>query len=84
MKNLSLIAILFAFGTANAQTYVKPHVRKDGTYVQGHYRSDSNDTKVDNYSSQGNYNPYTGAKGTEDPYRPKTCRVTSAGKYVCE
>ena len=54
---------------AAAQTYVQPYVTKNGTYVQGHYRSSPNDTKVDNYSSQGNTNPYTGKAGTVDPYK---------------
>ncbi|WP_418990163.1 hypothetical protein [Alistipes sp.] len=47
-----------------AQEYVKGYYRKDGTYVQGHYRSKKNDTNHDNYATKQNKNPYTGKKGT--------------------
>lgn len=50
--------------------FVKGHVRSDGTYVAPHYRSAPDSTKLNNYSTQGNYNPYTGQQGTVDPYRP--------------
>lgn len=33
--------------------------------MQGHYRSSPNSTKSDNYSTKGNYNPYTGKPGTK-------------------
>lgn len=49
--------------------YVAPHVNSDGTYVQGHRRSEANDTKLDNWSTKGNVNPYTGKSGTKDPWR---------------
>jgi hypothetical protein len=49
--------------------YVKGYMRKDGTYVQGHYRSKANNSKWDNYSAKGNYNPYTGKTGKTSPYR---------------
>ncbi len=45
--------------------YVSGHTRSDGTYVQGYYRSSPNAARYDNYSSQGNANPYTGKAGTE-------------------
>lgn len=34
---MSLVAIC---SVAFADTYVRPHVRRDGSFVQGHYRSD--------------------------------------------
>lgn len=55
-------------GTADAQVYVKPHINRDGTFVEGHHRSAPNSTKLDNYSTQGNVNPYTGQSGTVNPY----------------
>lgn len=60
----ALLAIAIAF-PALADQYVKPHYRKDGTYVQGHYRSSPNAHKFDNFSSKGNTNPYTGERGTQ-------------------
>jgi len=56
-------------GDASAQQYVNGYTRADGSYVQGHYRSAPNATRQDNYSTQGNYNPYTGQRGTVDPYQ---------------
>ena len=49
---------------ADAQTWVNGYTRKDGTYVQGHYRSDRNQTNHDNYSTSGNTNPFTGSSGS--------------------
>ena len=75
MKTLLLTV---AAGTALAASFavsaqshsVKGHYRSDGTYVQPHYRSNANSTKLDNYSTEGNYNPYNGKSGTVDPYKP--------------
>jgi len=50
--------------------YRQGYVRKDGTYVAPSYQTNPNDTKLDNYSSKGNVNPYTGKEGTVDPYKP--------------
>jgi hypothetical protein len=77
--------------SVSAQTYVNPYVKKDGTYVEGHYKSSPNSTKMDNYSTQGNSNPFTGQQGTVDPYKTpststygqQTCGVNSNGNYVC-
>jgi hypothetical protein len=69
MMKVLLLAALIA-SPAMAGEYVRGHTRSDGTYVQGHYRTSPNSTKLDNYSTQGNYNPYTGRSGTVDPYKP--------------
>lgn len=66
---LGLVLVALA-APALADTYVNPYTRKDGTYVEGHYRSSPNNTKMDNYSTQGNTNPYTGQRGTVNPYQP--------------
>lgn len=59
---LCLSGVLFA-----RDTYVKPYVRKDGTHVQGHYRTAPDNTVHNNYSTKGNINPYTGKEGTVEP-----------------
>ena len=67
MKKLFLLIVVCFLGglvEADAQTYVSGYYRKDGTYVSGHYRSDRNSTNHDNYSTSGNYNPYTGSVGS--------------------
>lgn len=91
MKLFATFLIAMFAASTWAQTFVKPHVRKDGTYVEGHVRTNPNNTRVDNYSSQGNVNPYTGKEGTVDPYKPaptypsygQQCGYTSSGQYVC-
>ena len=61
--------MLFAATIAFAQdVYVRGYYRSDGTYVQPHYRSSPNNTTLDNWSTKGNVNPYTGKLGTRDPY----------------
>jgi hypothetical protein len=62
---------------AYADTYVNGYNRRDGTYVQGHYRTDANSTYNDNYSTRGNYNPYTGEAG----YRPRDEDWNANGYY---
>jgi len=46
-------------------TYVQSYLKKDGTFVEGHYRSASNGDFYDNYSTKPNINPYTGKEGTK-------------------
>jgi hypothetical protein len=43
--------------------YQQGYTKKNGTYVQTHYKTQSNKTNIDNYSTKGNINPYTGKKG---------------------
>ncbi len=74
MKNsLILAAIILSLVSsyASADKSVKGYVKKDGTYVAPHYQTNSNSTRLDNYSSTPNINPYTGKKGSVDPYAPK-------------
>jgi hypothetical protein len=52
----------------SAPSYVDPYIRRDGSYVGGHYRSHQNDSTFDNYSSRGNMNPFTGKRGSSDPF----------------
>jgi hypothetical protein len=47
--------------------HVKGYYKSNGTYVQPHYRSSPNSTTLDNYSTKGNVNPYTGKEGTVNP-----------------
>lgn len=66
-RNLRFILILLLISPAAiaANTSVKGHIRKNGHYVYAHNRSNKNKTKIDNYSSKGNSNPFTGKKGTK-------------------
>lgn len=67
-----VLAILVAFLAGNVamagNTYVRPYVKKDGTYVQGHMRSTPNERRIDNYGAQNSIyggNPYTGQRGSQ-------------------
>lgn len=55
----------YGYGTGSnpSSGYVQGYSRSDGTYVQPHYRTNPNNTQLDNYSTSGNYNPYTGKTG---------------------
>lgn len=69
MKKMILFAVLAAASvSAMADEYVRGYVRKDGTVVQPHYRTAPDSTPYNNYSTQGNTNPYTGKEGSADPY----------------
>jgi len=61
------LALCLMATPALADVWVNPHVRKDGTYVEGHWRTEPNATRLDNYSTQYNVNPYNGKRGTADP-----------------
>jgi hypothetical protein len=78
MKKLLLAgALTLAVGSAQAQTYgtgsnsnshgVSGYTTQSGTYVAPHQQTNSNGTQMDNYSTRGNVNPYTGAVGTRTP-----------------
>jgi hypothetical protein len=47
---------------ASAAIHVKGYVRKNGTYVQPYLRSNPDHSKLNNWSTKGNINPYTGKK----------------------
>lgn len=68
MKKIFLL-VLLASSTLFADEFVQGYYRKNGTYVQPHYKSESDSTNWNNYSTKGNTNPYTGKSGTHDPYR---------------
>lgn len=63
----SIMAVL-SFSIAQNSVYVRPYLKKDGTLVQGHFRSAPNETVFDNWSVYPNINPYTGELGTKNPW----------------
>ena len=60
--------------TSSSIRYQKGYTRSDGTYVQGHYKTNSNRTNHDNFSTLGNTNTYTGSTGSR-------ARDYSSGAY---
>lgn len=76
MKHIIALALAAAFATpALADQFVNGYTRKDGTYVQPHYRSNPDGTTLNNYSAPGNINPYTGNSGSfnqgQQPANPR-------------
>lgn len=59
------VALAIAATPVAADTWVDGYARDDGTRVQGHMRSDPNGYEFDNYSAEGNTNPYTGESGSK-------------------
>lgn len=53
---------------SSSPVHVSGHTTKNGTYVPEHYRTAPDHTKLNNWSTKGNVNPYTGKAGTKDPY----------------
>lgn len=43
------------------------YTTQSGSYVQPYRATNPNNTQMDNYSTRGNVNPYTGAVGTRTP-----------------
>lgn len=74
-KILLVLAIIFSLalttaGISEAAVRVKGHTTRNGTYVAPHYRSSPDKSTLNNWSTKGNYNPYTGKKGSTAPSRP--------------
>jgi hypothetical protein len=77
MKTILATAIvLVSAGAASADTYVNGYYRNNGTYVAPHYRTSPDNSRLNNYGAQGNTNPYTGQRGTVNPYQPPTYNPT--------
>jgi hypothetical protein len=51
----------------SGDVHVRGYTRKDGTYVQPHWRSRPDGNPSNNYSFPGNTNPYTGKVAPGNP-----------------
>ncbi len=47
--------------------YIRPSISRNGTYRSGYYHTNPDSSKLNNWSTRGNVNPYTGKKGYRDP-----------------
>ncbi len=57
--------VLVTTSVANADVRVRGYYRRNGTYVQPHYRSNPDGNPYNNWSTYPNINPHTGARGTK-------------------
>lgn len=84
MRKLLVIFVAFALVVVTARFaeaksvssragshHVSSYIRKDGTRVRAHERTNPNRSRLDNWSTRGNVNPNTGKSGTVDPYRSR-------------
>jgi len=65
--SLLLVGALFTVSSSVVEARairVKSYTTSRGTYVNSYYRTSPNTYRFDNYSSRGNYNPYSGRTGT--------------------
>lgn len=67
MKLIILLTAVFGF-SASAE-YVNGYTRQNGIVVQGYNRTAADSSRFNNYSTQGNVNPYNGNVGTVNPYQ---------------
>ncbi len=65
MKKISFLILVMTSGLVYADVRVNGYTRSDGTYVAPYTRSSPDSTRNNNYSTQGNVNPYTGQMGTQ-------------------
>ena len=69
ISTAALLALVAASpALAGGSHAVRGYVRSNGTYVAPHMQTNPNSTRLDNWSTKGNVNPYTGKAGTKDPY----------------
>jgi hypothetical protein len=55
---------------STADHEVRSYYRKNGEFVQNYHATNPNSTRLDNYSTIGNVNPYTGMPGTKPAVQP--------------
>lgn len=70
-RNLLLFFIFIFTSNSFAHVYVKGYFKSNGTYVMPHYRTSPDHSLFNNWSTKGNFNPYTGKDGWIDPYKFK-------------
>ena len=63
---LAIATMSFSLNSQAKDVYVNGYTRSDGTQVRGHYRSAPDHSYDNNWSTEGNTNPYTGERGTNE------------------
>jgi hypothetical protein len=59
------LATTLGYTQTNTNTrYQQGYTKKDGTYVQAHFKTETNHTNHDNFSTISNTNIYTGKEGS--------------------
>lgn len=79
---LLLVALIFT-DVVFAGTYVRGYVKRDGTYVSGHYRSTPSRLKLKNYTAQkiDNYSTPDGNPTTYKKYEASMPYKYTTNRY---
>lgn len=64
---ISMLMLTFCTETEAQNVYVHSHITKSGTIVQQHYRTRPDHSRLNNWSTNGQANPYTGKRGRKNP-----------------
>ncbi len=54
-----------SYNTNPSVRHQDSYVNSNGTVVESHYKTNSNNTNTDNFSTKDNYNPYNGNTGSK-------------------
>lgn len=87
MKSLTFLLVFLlvsVFTFAQTNTWVDGHFKQNGTWVDGHYRQTANQTNHDNWSTQGQYNPFNGTQGTRPKDNSREAYNYGQGKTIFE
>ena len=58
-----MLTIFVLASVAEGAQKTRWYIKKNGTYVMPHYKTKRDGTRLNNYSTKGNANPYTSKKG---------------------
>ena len=64
--SIAFLAISMVAFSQNS-TMTNGYIKSNGNYVAPHYKTEPDKTTYNNFSTQGNYNPYNGQSGTKSP-----------------
>lgn len=83
MRKYSVAFMLFLslFTPSQASQYTTGYVKSNGTRVNSYHRSYRDSNPLNNYSTKGNSNLYTGKVGTVNHYKPCRLNARSYKKY---
>lgn len=64
------LLIIICLTGFNVYSYsrTKGYVKKNGVYVAPHYQTKPDRSKINNWSTKSNINPYTGKRGNKSSY----------------
>ena len=65
---IMLISVAAAQPKVAVPRLVAPYMKRNGTYVMPSMRTPPNRSRLDNWSTKGNTNPFSGKAGTKPSY----------------